>query len=79
MILKKQLYDLGYSEKPDNIDMRDGSTDFKHENFEKRTYLANLNDGIITIVFPMNNQQKSFSSYDYDEFLNWHESYAVDK
>ena len=79
MISKKQLYGLGYFEKPDNINMRDGSTDFKHENFDERTYLVNLNQGNITIIFPINNQQKSFRSYDYDEFLKWHELYTVNK
>ncbi len=75
MITENQLFNLGYFKKPDNINMRDGSTDFKHKDFKNRTYLVNLNAGGITIMFPMSKPQKGFSCNDYNTFLNWHESY----
>lgn len=77
MITKNQIISLGYTVKPENIDMYDGSTDFKYVEMEIRPYLVNLREGIITIVFPINSQRNSFSTGDFKNFQYWHNHFKV--
>jgi hypothetical protein len=75
MISTNDLYQLRYSKKAENIDMDDGSTDFRHDVFENRNYLVNLNDGFITIVFPINKRGNPIKTDNIAVFTEWHNNY----
>ncbi|CAM1370599.1 hypothetical protein TPENAI_60913 [Tenacibaculum litopenaei] len=76
MITTKDLYRLGYSKKPENIVMHDGSTDFRHDDFENRSYLVNLNGGVITVAFPVNKPGNPINTDDIAAFTEWHNNYT---
>jgi hypothetical protein len=75
MITTNHLYQLGYSKKPENIDMHDGSTDFRHDDFQSRSYLVNLNAGCITITFPINKPGNPITTSDIATFTEWHNNF----
>ena len=76
MITEMDLYRLGYRIKMRLTDT-DRSIDFKHEDFENRSYLINLRKGGIHIVYPTNKSMKKpfFSTSDINELRNWHNNF----
>ena len=76
MITPNDLYELGYSKKTENIDMHDDSTDFRHADFEKRSYLLNLNDGVITVVFSINKPGSPIDTNNIAAFTEWHNNHV---
>jgi hypothetical protein len=76
MIPTNDLYHLRYSKKPENINMHDGSKYFSHADFENRSYLVNLNDGFITVAFPVNKPGNPINTIDIPVFTECHNNYT---
>ena len=76
MITHSDLYQLGYRIKPENENMHDGSTDYFFPDQDKRPYLVNLSKrGNVTIIYPVNKQQRPFSTSEIRSFADWHNRY----
>lgn len=72
MIKREQIIQLGYNSKTKGIK---NDEDFIHEDFENRTYLINLNKGVIQIINDIKLKTKNLSFDDINEFINWHNNY----
>jgi len=72
MITKEQLYELGFEVKSNLLD---GSTDFRISGSESSTYLVNLNDGSIRIIFDNNSSNKIVEFVDFKYFKEWHQNF----
>ncbi|PKH50838.1 hypothetical protein CXF68_09130 [Tenacibaculum sp. Bg11-29] len=74
MITKEDLYNLNYTEKPENINMHNGSsTDYRHQDFNvNRPYLVNLKNGYITTTFPLNKPKQGINTDDLKAFIKCH-------
>jgi hypothetical protein len=73
MIKREQIIQLGYNSKTKGIK---DDEDFKHNDFEERPYLINLNKGVIQIIKDIRLKNIGSLFNDIDEFENWHKKYV---
>lgn len=72
MINKVELQNLGYNKKQD---LHDKSQDFRYGEEGDRNYLVNLSSkGAITVIFPINSNNKQLNFTDLKDFTEWHNS-----
>ena len=74
MITEYQLQSIGYYEKSKLIN---NSRDFRHNDFENRPYLVNINEGLVRVDHHMKSENRSFQTDDFQTFKNWHDNFCV--